>query len=71
MAHIVDEVTRSEIEMQMHKFLEKIQGKLGKVSLVVVLRRQTQDSEIFDGARLNTDRGVIDAKDVALIHERL
>jgi CBS domain-containing protein/ribosome-associated translation inhibitor RaiA len=64
-AHLVDEVTRSEIEMQMHKFLEKIQGKLGDVHLVVVYVDKHKTRKYSMRARLNTDRGVIDAKGVA------
>lgn len=64
-AHLVDEVTRSEIETQMHKFLEKIQGKLGDIHLVVVYVDKHKTRKYSMRARLFTDKGVINAKGVA------
>ena len=64
-AHFVDEATRSEIEVQMHKFIEKIQGKLGHIRLVVVYADKHKTRKYSMHARLMTERGIIDAKGVA------
>jgi CBS domain-containing protein/ribosome-associated translation inhibitor RaiA len=63
--HMVDEATRSEIEVQMQKFLKKIQGKLGDVQLAIVYVDKHKTRKYSMRARLFTDKRVIDAKGVA------
>ena len=64
-AHLVDEATRSEIEIQMLKFVEKIQGKLGDIHLAIVYVDKHKTRKYSMRARLITDKRVIDAKGVA------
>ena len=64
-AHLDDENARSEIEIQMHKFLDKIRGKMGDIHLVVVYADKHKTRKYSMRARLITTTGVIDAKCVA------
>ena len=64
MAHIEDGHDRTEIQEQLQRFLNKIQGKLGDVRSVVVYVDKHKTRKYSLRTRLITARGVIDAKAV-------
>jgi CBS domain-containing protein/ribosome-associated translation inhibitor RaiA len=62
MAHLEDGQDRIEIQEQVARFLQKIQGKLGDVRSVVVYADKHKTRKYSLRTRLITSRGVIDAK---------
>ena len=62
MAHLEDEHDRTEIQEQLARFLQKIQGKIGDVRSVVVYADKHKTRKYSLRTRLITSRGVIDAK---------
>lgn len=63
-AHLEDGQDRTEIQEQLDRFLQKIQGKLGDVRSVIVYADKHKTRKYSIRARLITPRGVIDAKAV-------
>lgn len=63
-AHLEDGQERAEIQEQLTRFLQKIQGKIGDVRSVVVYADKHKTRKYSIRARLITPRGVIDAKAV-------
>ncbi|HET6779620.1 MAG TPA: CBS domain-containing protein, partial [Nitrososphaera sp.] len=64
MAHLEDGQDRIEIQEQLARFLEKIQGKLGDVRSIVIYADKHKTRKYSLRTRLITSRGVIDAKAV-------
>ena len=64
MAHLEDGQDRIEIQEQLARFLQKIQGKLGDVRSIVVYADKHKTRKYSLRTRLITSRGVIDAKAV-------
>ncbi|MDQ3883866.1 MAG: CBS domain-containing protein [Thermoproteota archaeon] len=64
MAHLEDGQDRTEIQEQLARFLQKIQGKIGDVRSVVVYADKHKTRKYSLRTRLITSRGVIDAKAV-------
>jgi CBS domain-containing protein/ribosome-associated translation inhibitor RaiA len=64
MAHLEDGQDRIEIQEQLARFLQKIQGKLGDVRSIVVYADKHKTHKYSLRTRLITSRGVIDAKAV-------
>jgi predicted transcriptional regulator/ribosome-associated translation inhibitor RaiA len=64
MAHFEDGQDRIEIQEQLARFLEKIQGKLGDVRSIVVYADKHKTRKYSLRTRLITSNGVIDAKAV-------
>jgi CBS domain-containing protein len=64
MAHLEDGQDRTEIQEQLARFLQKIQGKIGDVRSVVVYVDKHKTRKYSLRTRLITSRGVIDAKAV-------
>ena len=64
MAHVEDGQDRIEIQEQLARFLQKIQGKIGDVRSVVVYADKHKTRKYSLRTRLITSRGVIDAKAV-------
>src|ERR671911_98566 len=64
MAHFEDGQDRIEIQEQLVRFLEKIQGKLGDVRSIVVYADKHKTRKYSLRTRLITSNGVIDAKAV-------
>jgi CBS domain-containing protein/ribosome-associated translation inhibitor RaiA len=64
MAHLEDGQDRIEIQEQLTRFLQKIQGKLGDVRSVVVYADKHKTRKYSLRTRLITSNGVIDAKAV-------
>jgi CBS domain-containing protein/ribosome-associated translation inhibitor RaiA len=64
MAHLEDGQDRIEIQEQLTRFLQKIQGKLGDVSSIVVYADKHKTRKYSLRTRLITSNGVIDAKAV-------
>jgi CBS domain-containing protein len=62
MAHLEDGQDRIEIQEQLARFLQKIQGRLGDVRSVVVYADKHKTRKYSLRTRLITSRGVIDAK---------
>jgi predicted transcriptional regulator/ribosome-associated translation inhibitor RaiA len=63
-AHLEDDEARREIEEQMIKFLNKIQGKLENIRLVIIYADKHKTRKYSVRARMITSAGVIDAKAV-------
>jgi CBS domain-containing protein/ribosome-associated translation inhibitor RaiA len=63
-SHLDDDKARKDIEEQMIKFLDKIQGKLENIRLVIVYADKHKTRKYSVRARLITDKGVIYAKAV-------
>jgi CBS domain-containing protein len=63
-AHLEDDEARREIKEQMTRFLNKIQGKLENIRLVIIYADKHKTRKYSVRARLITGRGVIDAKAV-------
>jgi CBS domain-containing protein len=64
MAHLEDGQDRIEIQEQLVRFLQKIQGRLGDVRSMVVYADKHKTRKYSLRTRLITSRGVIDAKAV-------
>jgi CBS domain-containing protein/ribosome-associated translation inhibitor RaiA len=64
MAHFEDGQDRIEIQEQLARFLEKIQGKLGDVTSIVVYADKHKTRKYSLRTRVITSKGVIDAKAV-------
>jgi len=64
MAHLEDGQDRIEIQEQLTRFLQKIQGKLGDVRSIVVYADKHKTRKYSLRTRLITSNGVIDAKAV-------
>ena len=64
MAHLEDGQDRTEIQEQLVRFLQKIQGKLGDVTSIVVYADKHKTRKYSLRTRLITSNGVIDAKAV-------
>jgi CBS domain-containing protein len=64
MAHLEDGQDRIEIQEQLARFLQKIQGKLGDVRSIVVYADKHKTRKYSLRTRLITSYGVIDAKAV-------
>jgi CBS domain-containing protein len=64
MAHLEDGQDRIEIQEQLVRFLQKIQGRLGDVRSIVVYADKHKTRKYSLRTRLITSRGVIDAKAV-------
>jgi CBS domain-containing protein/ribosome-associated translation inhibitor RaiA len=64
MAHLEDGQDRIEIQEQLTRFLQKIQGKLGDISSIVVYADKHKTRKYSLRTRLITSNGVIDAKAV-------
>ena len=64
MAHLEDGQDRIEIQEQLARFLQKIQGKLGDVRSIVVYADKHRTRKYSLRTRLITSNGVIDAKAV-------
>ncbi len=64
MAHFEDRQDRIEIQEQLARFLEKIQGKLGDVISIVVYADKHKTRKYSLRTRVITSKGVIDAKAV-------
>src|ERR671923_1538879 len=64
MAHFEDGQDRIEIQEQLARFLQKIQGKLGDIRSIVVYADKHKTHKYSLRTRLITSRGVIDAKAV-------
>jgi len=64
MAHLENGQDRIEIQEQLARFLQKIQGKLGDVSSIVVYADKHKTRKYSLRTRLITSNGVIDAKAV-------
>jgi len=64
MAHLEDGQDRIEIQEQLTRFLQKIQGKLGDVTSIVVYADKHKTRKYSLRTRLITSNGVIDAKAV-------
>ena len=64
MAHLEDGQDRIEIQEQLARFLQKIQGKLGDVRSIVVYADKHKTRKYSLRTRLITSNGVIDAKAV-------
>jgi CBS domain-containing protein/ribosome-associated translation inhibitor RaiA len=64
MAHFEDGQDRIEIQEQLARFLEKIQGKLGDVISIVVYADKHKTRKYSLRTRVITSKGVIDAKAV-------
>ncbi|HEY1211781.1 MAG TPA: CBS domain-containing protein [Nitrososphaera sp.] len=62
MAHLENGQDRIEIQEQLTRFLQKIQGKLGDVRSIVVYADKHKTRKYSLRTRLITSRGVIDAK---------
>jgi predicted transcriptional regulator/ribosome-associated translation inhibitor RaiA len=66
--HLDNEEERQEIEEQLSRFLNKIQGKLENVQLVIVYVDKHKTRKYSIRARMITNRGVTDAKAVGYDH---
>jgi CBS domain-containing protein/ribosome-associated translation inhibitor RaiA len=64
MAHLEDGQDRTEIQEQLARFLQKIQGKLGDVQSIVVYADKHKTRKYSLRTRLMTSTGVINAKAV-------
>lgn len=61
-AHLDDNEARQEIEEQMYKFMNKIQGKIENIHHIVVYVDKHKSHKYSVRARVMTGKGVIDAK---------